>query len=85
MSPIVLGRSLFINKLFTDEQPEKPNYGELACLSLAKEGLDMLEISNLTGYTVNTVKSNLKNARIKLKSKKTIDAVITALNMRWIS
>ncbi|SHO56768.1 helix-turn-helix transcriptional regulator [Vibrio quintilis] len=85
MSPINLVGDHFINRLFSDEQIEKPNYGELACLSLAKEGLDMIEISILTEYKINTVKSNLKNARIKLHARKTIDAVMTALSMGWIS
>lgn len=85
MSPINISGDYFIDKLFTDKQIEKPNYGELVCLSLAKEGLSMIEISNLTGYTINTVKSNLKNSRVKLQANKTIDAAMTALSMGWIS
>jgi hypothetical protein len=41
----------------------------------------MIEISNLTGYIINTVKSNLKNSRVKLQENKIIDAAMTALSM----
>ena len=85
ISPLVLNSRSIDEKLFKDNIIEKPNYGELCCLSLAKEGLDAREISTLTGYKVSTVHSNLKNVRVKLGARKTIDAAIKAINLGWIS
>mgnify|MGYP001445887382 FL=1 len=85
ISPLVLNSRSIDEQLFKDNIIEKPNYGELCCLSLAKEGLDAKEISTLTGYKVSTVHSNLKNVRGKLGARKTIDAAIKAISLGWIS
>ncbi len=84
-SPLCLNPESIKNQLFKDSPVQKPSYGELSCLSLAKDGLDALTISNITGYKLSTVHSNLKSARIKLNARKTIDAAIKAINLGWIS
>ncbi|RSD31797.1 hypothetical protein EJA03_07165 [Vibrio pectenicida] len=85
LSPLIFNPETIAGQLFNDSPIEKPNYGELSCLSLAKDGIDVTEISKITGYKVSTVHSNLKNARLKLGAKKTIDAAIKAINLGWIA
>ncbi|CAM3048382.1 helix-turn-helix transcriptional regulator [Vibrio neptunius] len=84
-SGMVLNPMAVQKTLFSDKQIQKPNYGELACLSLAKDGLSAEEISKLTGYKLSTVHSNLKNVREKLIANKTIDAAVKAISLGWIS
>ena len=74
-----------LDRLFVEQIIVKPNYGELSCLSLIKDGYSVKEISELTGYKQNTVNSNLKYAREKLASQKTMGAVMVAINMGWIA
>ena len=75
----------FIDKLFTEEPISELNYGELCCLSLAKDGLNAQETAKVTGYQTQTVNSYLKSARDKLNAKKTIDAAFKAVSLGWIS